>query len=383
LLLSIGFRPFFLSAGIWAILAVFLWWLSLQGVVWLKSGFDATAWHRHEMLFGYFGAVVAGFVLTAVASWTGRAPVGGWRLATLWLLWLGARLGNLFAGLADQGLALVLDVGFFLGLAIVAGTEIVAARNRNLPVVIAVTMLAAASELDHAEAGGWIAGDGLGWRLGMAILIALVALIGGRIVPTFTRNWLGKRGLSMRLSPIGDRLGIAVLIASIAAVLVWAGAPQHRVVGYTLQVAGILQAVLLLRWEGWRCRSDALMLALHLAYAWLPVGLVLLGASIVSPGIPRSAALHALGLGALAFMTLAVMTRATLGHTGRELRADGLTIAAYVLLGSGAVLRVAASLVPAFYGTGIGLAASAWIGAFALFLAAYGPKLLGARLPGA
>jgi uncharacterized protein involved in response to NO len=380
MILSIAFRPFFLAAGLWAVLAIGLWWALLQGGVTLPAMIDPVAWHRHEMLFGYFGAVVAGFVLTAIPNWTGRAPIAGWRLALLAVLWLAARLAMLFAADMVAGLAMALEAGFFLLLAAFAAKEILAARNRNVPIPFAIAALGIACAIDHADMMGWQVGEGLGWRLALAILLVLVSLIGGRIIPTFTRNWLTKRTIRAPLPVQADRFDLAIFGVTALALLAWAILPSDRKVGAALILAGIFNSVRLARWRGWQGWRDPLLFILHLAYAWLPLGLALLGLSILGATISRSAALHALGVGALALMTMAVMTRATLGHTGRELRASGLTVAAYGLLFAGAVARTAASLWPQVYDLALSVAAAGWIASFALFIAAYAPQLLRPRV---
>ncbi|WP_207790460.1 NnrS family protein [Polymorphobacter fuscus] len=376
-----GFRPFFFGAAVWALLVVSLWVLSLSGRITLPTYFDALAWHRHEMLFGYIGAVIAGFLLTAIPNWTGRLPIAGAPLAALAGLWLAGRIAVLFSGIVSAPLAATLDVGFLAVFAFVAGREVLAARNKNFPVVIAIAIFALANALDHAEALGAAIPAGTGWRLGLGIVITLIALIGGRIIPSFTRNWLSKQGLKQGLPSQPDRFDIATIALTGIGLLGWVAAPAAPLVGGLLSAAGVLQLVRLSRWSGWRTAREPLVVILHIAYAWLGVGLILLGGSVFVPVIPASSALHALSAGAIASMTLAVMTRATLGHTGHELRADRLTMAIYALVTSGAIVRVTATLLPFDYTVSIALAGTLWGAAFLLFAVGYGPKLLGGRTP--
>ena len=377
-----GFRPFFLGGALWALTVLVLWIGALAGWLTLPTAFDPLAWHRHEMLFGYLAAVIAGFLLTAIPNWTGRLPVTGGRLAALAGLWLAARLAMLFSAVVGPWTALALDVGFLLVLFVVAAREVIAAKNRNFPVVIVILLFAMANAIDHAEAMGIAVSEGIGWRAGLGLVLALIALIGGRIIPSFTRNWLSKQGYKTGLPGQPgwfDKLALASLVV---ALIGWVVAPDRTATAALLLFAGMLHAIRFARWSGYRALRDPLVLILHVAYAWLPLGLLLLGMSIFDPALPRTSALHALTAGAMASMTLAVMSRATLGHTGRALRADGPTVAIYLLVTFGAAIRVAAPLIPLEYMRVIEVGGLLWGGAFLLFVFAYGPKLVGARPDG-
>jgi uncharacterized protein involved in response to NO len=377
-----GYRPFFLGGALWALIVVCLWVSALSGAVTLPTAFDPLAWHRHEMLFGYLGAVIAGFLMTAIPNWTGRLPIAGGRLAALAGLWFAARLAVLFSAYVGPVVALIVDVGFFLVLFAVCAREVITAKNRNFPVVVIILLFAMASALDHAEALGAPVPAGLGWRTGFALILMLISLIGGRIIPSFTRNWLSKQGRTTGLPgqpALFDKICLAVTAIAVGG---WSMFPDARPVAILLLAAGTVQAVRLGRWSGYRTFRDPLVVILHVAYAWLPLGLLLLGASIIVPAVPATAALHALSAGAMASMTLAVMTRATLGHTGRALLADRATVAIYAFVTLGAAIRVTAPLLPFDYMRLIELAGTLWGGAFLLFLFSYGPKLVGARPDG-
>jgi len=380
--LRAGFRPFFLGGALWALIVVALWICALSGAVTLPTALDPLAWHRHEMLFGFLSGVIAGFLLTAIPNWTGRLPLNGTRLAALATLWFSARLAVLLSSFVGATLAALLDVGFLLTLAFVAAREVIKAKNRNFPIVVAIGLFALADALDHAEAAGWDVPPGLGWRLGIAIVLVLIGLIGGRIIPSFTRNWLAKRGAVKGLPVQPNRFDIAVLGLTGLALAAWAAVPDAIVSAILLVLAGVAQAIRLGRWSGYKTAAEPLVLILHVAYAWVPVGLLLLGGSHFIWCIPVSAATHALSAGAMASMSLAVMTRATLGHTGRELRADGWTRAIYLCVTLGALVRVVAPALPFDYQRSIEIAGTLWGGAFILFVLAYGPKLLGPRPDG-
>ena len=377
-----GFRPFFTGGAFWALIALVLWICVMAGALALPSAFDALAWHRHEMLFGFVGAVITGFLLTAIPNWTGRLPIAGVPLGLLVTLWLTGRLAVLFSSATGPLIAAILDAGFFLVLAGLAAREVLAAKNRNVPIVGLVLLFGIANAVDHAAASGIIPDSEVGMRAAIALVILMISLIGGRIIPSFTRNWLTKQGVLHGLPTQPGRYDLATIAATALAMAGWLASPDAPMTSAVLILAGGFQAVRLARWKGMRTFSDPLVLILHVGYAWIPVGLLLLGLSIVSPEIPRSIAIHALTAGAMATMILAVMTRATLGHTGRELRADKGTIAIYALVTMGAAARVAAPWLPFDYLLLIKAAGALWGGAFLFFLALYGPKLLGRRPDG-
>lgn len=370
-----GFRPFFFGGAAWALIGLVAWLGSLSGLVELPTAMDPLAWHRHEMLFGFVGAVIAGFLLTAIPNWTGRLPIAGAPLAAFAALWLCARLAMLFSGVLGLTLAAVLDVGFLLVLAFIAAQEVLAAKNRNLPVVGIVLLLTVASALDHAAMAGAIDDPLAGVRLGIGMITVLICLIGGRIVPSFTRNWLTKQGVKEGLPTQPGRFDLVSIGVTVVAVLGWVLFPSHAASGALLVAAGLLQLVRLARWKGYRTAADRLVLILHVGFLWVPIGLLLLALSIFQPEFPQSAAVHALTAGAMASMILAVMTRATLGHTGRELKADAATQAIFVLITLGAMTRVAAPIMAERYTELMRGSALLWIAAFGLFLLSYGPIL--------
>ena len=375
-----GFRPFFFLSASWAVIALVLWILAYSGSLVLPSAFEPLIWHRHEMLFGFVGAVIAGFLLTAIPNWTGRLPIAGWPLAGLVGLWAAARLSVLFSAWTGTVAAAIIDVGFYFVLAGLAAREVVAAKNRNLPPVVMVFLMGVANAADHAAAAKMLPDADVGIRAAISIVIMLISLIGGRIIPSFTQNWMKKQGITRRLPMQPTRFDLAVLVTTAVGLLAWITAPDSLPTGGLLIAAGCAQALRLSRWGGRRSVRDPLVVILHIGYLWVPVGLLLLGASILGTSVPRSAAIHALTAGAMATMILAVMTRAILGHTGRELVAGSKTVLIYGLVTFGAVIRVAASFGVLDFTIGMEVAAGAWAGAFALFLAIYGPILFRPRI---
>lgn len=370
-LLRGGFRPFFPAAALFAAVAA-VSWLVLLGTGWtLPSPLSAPAWHGHEMLFGYVAAVIAGFLLTAIPNWTGRLPIAGAPLAALVALWLAGRVA-MFAGASWPVAAAVVDAAFLLVLASLAWREVVAGASlRNAPICFIVSVIA----LGNA---GWhwailTGGDTAPFaRAALAAVALLIALIGGRVTPSFTRNWMVKAGHATLPAPFGGFDKIA-LSSALAALLVWVALPEAAITGVLFGLAAVLHAVRLARWRGWRTTGEPLVLILHLGYAWLPVWFALSAASILTGAPDASSALHALTAGAVGTMTLAVMSRAMLGHTGRALTAGPATIAAYALVIVGAVLRVMAPVLPVDPMAAIAVAGLSWGAGFAVFFAVYGP----------
>ena len=379
--LRAGFRPFFFLGPLWAIAVIVLWICALAGEIELPTAFDALAWHRHEMLFGFLGAIIAGFLLTAVPNWTGRLPIAGWRLALLASMWIAARLAILFSATIGGATAMVLEMAFLLSLAGACAREVLVARNRNLPVVGVTLLFAIAAAIDHLESLGILSTDQMGWRSGVSLVLILITLIGGRIIPSFTANWLIKQGQG-RLPGQASTFDYLTILTTAFALGCWAFQVAPSLAASLLFTAGVLQLARLARWGGLRTRSEPLVFVLHISYAWLPIGLVLLGLSIVDVDVSGTAGVHALTAGAMASMVLSVMTRATLGHTGRELRAGPGTVLIYVLVTAGASLRVGAPFLPFDYLQMIKVAGALWGSAFITFLILYGPKLLGPRPDG-
>lgn len=379
-LLSYGFRPFFLGAAVWAIVAMSLWIGFLAGLWPLAEGYGALAWHAHEMIFGYGAAVVAGFLLTAVPNWTGRLPVAGPRLLLLFLLWCAARIAFLVTGLTGPLPAVVLDSLFLPCLLLFMAREIVVGRNwRNLKPLVLVGLLAVADIGFHIEAlstGATSASS----RVGVAALIGLIMLIGGRIVPSFTHTWLLRLG-SEHLPVSFNRFDLAALVISGMALLLWIVAPEGVTTGALFLIAAIFQFARLWRWAGLHTWREPLVLILHIGYAFIPLGFLLGAICILSPGaLAGTAALHAWTVGAIGIMTLAVMTRATRGHTGRALTASTFTVGTYAAIVAASALRIGAGAVPESNGALLELAGAAWIMAFGLFLIEYAPILLKPRL---
>lgn len=376
-LFAYGFRPFFLAAGLWAAFGILLWLPQYMGALTLPTHFSALDWHVHEMLYGYVAASIAGFLLTAIPNWTGRLPVSGWSLAGLAALWLAGRAAILLSAKVGGLTAAAIDVGFLVVLAAVAAREIIVGKNwRNLRVLIVLGVLILGNVVFHAEVLLEGAAN-YGTRIAIAAVMLLLSLIGGRIVPSFTNNWLTRNNPG-RLPVPFSRFDMATLAASACALLGWIAAPTNPVSGVLLLIAGIMQSVRLVRWAGDRTLADRLVLILHVGYAFVPLGFLLIGLSTMIAAIPASAGVHAWSAGAIGVMTLAVMTRASLGHTGQPLQAGRATQAIYAAV----VVAAFARIIAAFDGSLelLELSGLAWIAGFTLFLLVYGPLLV-ARKP--
>ena len=366
-LFSVGFRPFFLLAAIWAAIAVPVWLAAYVHGYTLKGSLHAMAWHAHEMVFGFGMAAVTGFLLTAIPNWTGRLPIRGAPLAALAALWLAGRIGLLASGAIGPVAAAAIDLSFPAVLIAVIARELIAGRNfRNLPMLAALGLLFAANALTHMQVA-------LGQRLGIATLLALIALVGGRIVPSFTRNWLAKNRPEVREPAPMGKLDLVCLLVIVLGLAAWVAAPD--IASIPLTAAGAAAALRLSRWRGLAALREPLLLVLHAGYAWLAFGLAYMGLNGLFGWTPPGAPLHALTVGAIGTMTLAVMTRATLGHTGRALAAGAATVSIYLLMTIAALLRVAAPF-SGQYAIATAAAGIAWSAAFVLFVLRYGPMLL-------
>ncbi|KRR27824.1 short-chain dehydrogenase [Bradyrhizobium lablabi] len=376
-LFSYGFRPFFLFGAIYAGATVPLWLAVFAGHVSLPSALAPRDWHVHEMLFGYVGAVIAGFLLTAVPNWTGRLPIQGVPLAILFATWLAGRLAVTFSGFIGWEIALAVDAAFLALLAGAAAREIVAGRKwNNLMVVGIISLLAIVNIAFHVEAHlGGVAEYST--RLGVGLVVTLVCVIGGRIVPSFTRNWLARREPG-RLPVPFDRFDAITMVAGVCAMIAWVAAPSSRFIAAALGVAGLLHLVRLARWAGDRTVSDRLVLILHVAYAFVPAGFLLTALAAVDLVAP-SAGIHAWTGGAIGSMTIAVMTRASLGHTGQALSASVATQLVYASIVVAALARICAALEPSHAIPLLTVAGVAWAGAFLGFAVVYAPLLCRAR----
>lgn len=377
-ILSYGFRPFFLLGALYAGLSILFWLPAYAGYIETWSAFAPVDWHMHEMLFGFLPAIVTGFLLTAIPNWTGRLPVQGRPLLALVILWFLGRFAVFASAAIGWEAAAIMDSLFLAVVAGAAAIEIVAGRNwRNLKVLLPLAVLLGANVLFHVEAQLQGASD-ISRRLGLAAAITLIMVMGGRLIPSFTRNWLVRENQGRLPVPFG-RFDAGVILVSVAAFAVWTALPDHSVSAAALALSGALNLWRLGRWAGDRTTGDPLVLILHVAYAFIPLGLLLLALSIWFPTqVSTAAGIHALGGGAIGAMTLAVMVRATLGHTGQALHAGKGALFIFTAVVTGAVARILAALA----GNDMilmDIAGLAWAAAFLGFASVYGKALVTAR----
>jgi uncharacterized protein involved in response to NO len=327
------------------------------------------------MLYGYLPAVITGFLFTAIPNWTGRLPIRGTPLMVLVTVWVAGRFCVTFSAETGWLAAMLVDASFLPLVALAAAREIIAGRNwRNLAVVLLVLLLFAGNIAFHLEAHFGGAAD-ISIRAGIAVVVLLITLIGGRIIPSFTRNWLVRENPGRLPVPFG-RFDTIVVAAGALALLSWVVRPDSRVTGVALALAGLLHLLRLGRWAGDRTVRERLLLILHVGYVFVPLGF-LLNAAATFALLPASAGIHAWMGGAAGIMTLAVMSRATLGHSGQQLTASYPTQAIYAAIVVAALARICAALEPAHSESLLHLAAFAWAAAFIGFAVAYAPLLAG------
>ena len=375
--LSYGFRPFFLGAAVFAGLMVLVWVAVFAGLVQGEFLYPAREWHVHEMLFGYLPALIAGFLLTAMPNWTDRMPLRGTPLLLLFLLWLAARL-LVTVPAAGGPLTVGIDGAFLVILAAYVWREIIAAGAWDrVPIGVLVSFFAGANMLFHLSALQGRPTD-VPERLALSVMTVMLTVIGGRLTPTFTREFFITEKFPRPPEVFSRVDGGAILLVLVGAIS-WIAQPESPWTGLLLIGCGVASLVRLIRWKGWLTWPEPLVLILHVGYGWVGLFLLALGGSILGFGLSTANAVHVLTSGAMGTMTLAVMTRASLGHTGRPRHADQLTVAMYLLVNVGALLRIFApnAETPTVLTHAIlGLSALGWSGAYLLFVFHYGPYLV-------
>lgn len=370
----LGFRPFYLLAAAFSAIAIPLWVARYFGALASWPQIDLN-WHMHEMVFGFAVAVIVGFLFTAARAWTKLWTPRRAGLAGFALLWLAGRLAML-SGIAWLGA--VVDL-LFLPLAALAlfGVFARAGNKRNYFLVGLLGILSLLNLLFHLSVAGLVPLSPIAAIEAAILVVVIIELtIGGRVIPMFTTN--GAPGTKPVVHPRRDQIGM--LLTALACMAWVVGAPGPLTAALAL-AAGSSLAVRLLGWQPHRTLRVPLLWIMHLSYAWIPVGFFLLALAALQL-VPASAAFHALAVGSMAGLIMGMMTRTTLGHTGRPLRAGKMETAMFVLIQAGAFARVAAALVPDLYRMGIMLAGTAWGAAFLLYLVVYAPYLMQPRIDG-
>lgn len=381
---SAGFRFFFLAAGLFAVLAMAAWLLFLGvhaagGAIaepWQAMG--PQLWHAHEMVYGYTMAVIAGFFLTAVPNWTGAAPARALFVSGAGAVWLAGRAAIWFSGLLDPALVAAIDLAFVPLLALkIGGNLLKRTQARNLVFLILLAMFFTGNLLMHLDWIGLPGGDAqAGIRLGLLVSVAMIVIIGGRVVPGFTRNALNRAGHSGKMPvthPLAERIGIASAV--LTALAAGIDAPTF-VIGWLAAIAAVANGIRLAGWQSRHTLKEPILWSLHLAFLLLVAGYAALALSHLAGQPGEIGALHLLAIGAGGGMTLAMMTRASLGHTGRPLVVAKPIALAYAAIAIAAILRgCGPTLMPDYYHAVIFASGALWTGAFAIFLAVYLPIL--------
>lgn len=382
-LFALGFRPFFLLASLLAVVLISIWLPYLYGYLSLSDYFNPMHWHAHEMIFGYAVAVIAGFLLAAVRNWTSLDTPSGTPLILITLIWLLGRLAcTLPLGLPPIAIALV-DLMFLPAVMLALASPLIRARKlRNMAFLLILAMLELANLLMHLEALGLQETGALGLDLGLGLVVLVIVVMGGRVIPFFTRNPLP--GMEPRQWPWVEFCAIAgVVLLLLIQLLFNTGIGQLAVPTAILSL--LVGAIHLLRLSGWydrRIWSKPIIWVLHVAYGSIGFGFILKGAALLG-WVPPSSAIHALAYGGIGLITLGMMGRVSLGHTGRMLELPSLTVWGIRMLALGALIRVAATLIPGTPGAVLLVSSAAlWVLAFAAFFRDYAPMLIRPRIDG-
>ena len=375
-----AFRPLFLCAGILAIVAV-VWWVAgfVHGIPTPSLG-TASFWHAHEMIFGFGGAAIGGFLLTAIANWTGRPAISGPMLMGLTFTWIFGRVVIGFGESLPTALVILGAIAYFVFLIALGQRELMAARNfKNLRVLAVIGVIALFDGLFTAACLDALALDAVMlYQTAILTIILLISLIGGRVIPAFTRNWMTRDHVNAPMPTMFNRFDMLCLASVAISIVAGIIDPEGMAFGSALLLAAALHGVRLIRWRGIHSWREPIVAMLHLGYFWVPVGLALLGASVIWPdAITSRDALHGLTGGAIACMIIAIAGRAALGHTGREVRAGVLLNTAFALIWISTVFRIVAGQSDGHYITLLAIATLMWIGGWLAFLIGYGPVLIG------
>jgi len=373
---SYGFRPFFFSAALFAGVAIPLWALLLSGIEDVTFLYPAREWHVHEMVFGFLPCVITGFLLTAIPNWTDRPPMRGLPLILLWALWLAGRMAIATSSWLHPLVLAIVDTAFFVVVAGIVWREILAAQawDRS-PIGILISLYAIANVLFHGLFLNGVS-TALAEHMALTLIMVLLAMIGGKVTPGFTEDVLAEEGVTKQPAPFSRFDGLSIVCVGVAGML-WMINLNSMVTGVAFVGAGVMHLIRLSRWYGWLTWREPLVLILHLGYGWLAMSFLILGGGMIGIGLPLEDAIHAFTTGAVGVMTLAVMTRASLGHTGRVKHAGPLTLSIYFLVIFGAMLRVFGPSLDLAGNLSLSMAAGCWSGAYLLFAIGYGHILFG------
>lgn len=383
-LFSYGFRPFFLLAGFYAVAPIgTVYWALITGN-WPEHAIPLFTWHGHEMLFGFVAAAIAGFLLTAVPTWTNTKAVSGLPLIILVAVWLAGRVASSPWVPSSSIVTSLLSVSFFPALAFTVAIPLTRTRNfRNLPFIFLLMILFVADLAFHARRFGWVGGELVdGLRLTINVALLMIVIVGGRIISAFTRNALVALRRDVKIRNY-RALDIASVVGVLSVMLGDLFAAESQLTGYLAALCALLLFLRLSGWGGLRTLAIPLLWVLHVGYLWLVIALALKAFWILGGFGWAMNWMHAFTAGAFGTMILGVMTRVALGHTGRPLRIPPIVTVSYVLVSVAALVRV---LGPWFAETHyidvLTASIAAWIAAFLIFLVVYIPILLQTRVDG-
>jgi uncharacterized protein involved in response to NO len=378
-LFTLGFRPFYLLAASLAAAWIPLWIMVWHGHFTIPSGFSPVGWHTHEMLFGFTSAVLVGFLLTAIPNWTGRPTPTGLPLAGLAALWLAGRVVMLAGAALPWQVVAAVDVAFLPVSAASMLPPLVANRNRrNIAFPFVLMALALANLVLHLDAAGIAPLGAEATRAVLGAMMVLLVVMGGRVIPFFTRNRLpsAEVGHSERLDTLATSTVAVAAVLSVAA-------PLTPASGLAALAAAMLLVARAIPWKPWATRNVPMLWVLHAGHAWIAAALFLRAALDLGFDLPASAPDHAFTIGGIGVLTLGMMARTAHGHTGRPIEATRLMIAGFSTINLAAIARVFGPIaVPELQVPVIGLSGLLWAGAFALYLIEYVPILTGARIDG-
>lgn len=387
---SHAFRPFFLAAGAYAAIALTAWlvWIAIHAAgampAFMTVAEPLHLWHAHEMVFGFGAAAAGGFLLTAIPNWTGAQHSKDVGLALMFGLWCAGRMAMWSTAILPPILPLFIDLAFLPVLGFAAARQLaVQPALRNVVFLSLILSLVVANFLYHFGRMEIIE-DGMrqGVRLGLGTLVIMIVVIGGRVIPGFTTNALRRQGvvetrLPVRRAPVD----IASLIFTVSTVLFQLLNVGDYYTGLAALGAALANAIRLSGWRGLATLKQPIVWVLHLGYAWIVIGFSLLSLALLFEISSEVSALHAFGTGAAGTMILAIMTRASLGHTGHSLETSRPIVAAYVLVSVAATLRCfGPSAAPQYYNEIMLAAGLAWITAFVFYTIVFAPILTGPRV---
>jgi uncharacterized protein involved in response to NO len=376
---SHAFRPFFLLVGAYAMLMLLAWAFYLSGVIVWPDGLLPRVRHGHEMIFGFAGGSIAGFLLTAVATWTHRPPVAGATLMAICAAWGLARLGGFLPGQVGWLIWGLSSLMFWGGLLALMGREVLAAKNgRNYKALVLLSAFLATEAVFFINAGGNAELQDRCLRAGLFLVLGMIVLVGGRIIPAFTQNWLRLNRPHLAVSvPAFDQVDAGAIALTALFGLGFVLWPKATLTGLLGLLAALAHGYRLVRWQGWLASREPLLWVLHLGFGWISVGFLLLAVAILGKPSLWESGIHALTYGAVGTLILGVASRVALGHTGRPLHSVPLMTLAFSLITLGSLCRIIAQPGVSPWMT---LSVALWLGAFGLFLTHYVPILLAPRV---